>query len=314
MAATGILNFMVPGSESSLFRNGKVMIDRNADGNTTESRGIELESHEVPLVNGREGSPPTWALHGFELLDAPLETPPDFLDHDTVISQYYPDCAALVREATGAEVFAFDHNLRSASAKAQGKRVAGGQDVQGPAHVVHGDYTLRSAPDRLRQLAAPPSGNDTLKGHLPDGVSLVPGPLAEQALAGGRFAIINVWRSIVDDPVVTNPMALCDGQSVAPDDLVVFEIHYADRVGENYFAKFSPSQVYYHYPEMTRDEALLIKQWDSAGQLGQTNGASGDASGGPCTFSFHSAYQHPEPDPTAPDRFSIEVRCLVIYD
>ena len=39
------------------------------------------------------------------------------------------------------------------------------------------------------------------------------------------------------DPVEINPLALCDASTVSPQDLVVFEIHYADRVGENYFAK-----------------------------------------------------------------------------
>ena len=49
-----------------------------------------------------------------------------------------------------------------------------------------------------------------------------------------------------------------------PDDLVVFEIHYADRIGENYFAKHADAHRWYFYPALTRDEALLIKQWDSA--------------------------------------------------
>jgi len=127
-----------------------------------------------------------------------------------VIARYYPECAALVREATGAEVFVFDHNMRSASAKEAGQRVAGGQDIQGPAHVVHGDYTLTSAPDRLNHHAQPPSGNDTLRGRLPADASLVPQELAESALRSGRFAIINDWRSIAGEPVVTNTVALCD--------------------------------------------------------------------------------------------------------
>lgn len=55
MAVKGILNFMVPGSDSSLTRNGLVVIDRDAGGNATTSRGIELESVTVPLRNGREG-------------------------------------------------------------------------------------------------------------------------------------------------------------------------------------------------------------------------------------------------------------------
>ena len=35
-------------------------------------------------------------------------------------------------------------------------------------------------------------------------------------------------------------LVFCEAQSVSPDELVVFEIHYADRVGENYFAKALP--------------------------------------------------------------------------
>ena len=66
---------------------------------------------------------------------------------------------------------------------------------------------------------------------------------------------------------------------------------------------------------MTRDEAMLIKQWDSAGILAQSNGRKSDASeqGAPCTFSFHSAFEDLSVPDDAPDRWSIEVRCIVIY-
>ncbi len=64
---------------------------------------------------------------------------------------------------------------------------------------------------------------------------------------------------------------------------------------------------------MTRDEALLIKQWDSAGTLARSDGAAADRPGAPCTFSFHSAFEDPKTAPDAPDRWSIEVRCMVVY-
>jgi hypothetical protein len=59
----------------------------------------------------------------------------------------------------------------------------------------------------------------------------------------------------------------------------------------------------------------MIKQWDSAGTLAQTDGALSDDSdsSAPCTFSFHSAFEDPASPPDAPDRWSIEVRCMVIY-
>jgi hypothetical protein len=61
---------------------------------------------------------------------------------------------------------------------------------------------------------------------------------------------------------------------------------------------------------------LLIKQWDSAGSLARSNGVAGDGSDptAPCTFSFHSAFDDPATLPDAPDRWSIEVRCMVLYD
>ena len=111
-------------------------------------------------------------------------------------------------------------------------------------------------------------------------------------------------------------MALCDAASVGPEDLVVFEIHYSDRIGENYFAKHSDGHQWYSYPALTRDEALLIKQWDSAGEMARSNGAKADAvgPGSPCTFSFHSAFEDPAAPPDAPDRWSLEVRCAAPYD
>jgi hypothetical protein len=250
-------------------------------------------------------------------LNAPLEDGGiDFLDHDQIVRHCYGQCAELVAQHTGGCAYAFDHNIRSASGRQSQKRIAGGQPVQEPIHLVHGDYTLTSAPTRLRDLTRPPSGNDTLCSVLPAGESLIDPADAERALNGGRFAMFNVWRSITDTPVTVHPLALCDGRSVDPNDLVVFEIHYQDRIGENYFAKHTPAHRWYYYPRMTREEALLIKQWDSAGALARSDGAlsDGSASNAPCTFSFHSAFEDPASPPDAPDRWSIEVRCMVIYD
>ena len=162
-------------------------------------------------------------------LPAPLQRPHlDFFDHQEVIRDYYRECEQVVREATAApSVFAFDHNVRSAAGKQNKRSIRGGQEVQGPASIAHGDYTLRSAPERLQQLAQPPGGNDTLRSIIDSGRSLIEPEKAERALnEGGRFSIINVWRNIAEEPVVTHPLALCDAQSVTPEDLVVFEIHY----------------------------------------------------------------------------------------
>jgi len=318
---TGTFQYMTPAAEPSLWRNGKVLARRDRDGSDAGREGIDLESRAMAIHDARRLADPdrrTLARNGFELLPRPMAKPGlDFLDHDQVVDAYYPDCAAIIREASGADlVVAFDHNIRSASGKKSQQRIKGGQQVQGPAQVVHGDYTLVSAPQRLRDLAKPPGRNDTFASRLKDGETLLDADRVERALAGGRFAIINLWRNIADEPVETHPLALCDAPSVNPADLVVFEIHYHDRIGENYFAKHADDHQWYYYPRLTRDEALLIKQWDSAGALARSEGAEPDAARpeDPCTFSFHSSFADPATRPDAPERWSIEVRCMALYD
>ena len=313
---TGDLKFLTGETPSSLYRNDEVRMARDEKGNFISSTGIRSESRQLKITDARQLSScraMTLSKNGFELLNAPVADY-DFLDQKTVTDGYYRDCEALVAEATGAKVWAFDHNIRSADGLEEKRRVAGGQDVQGPAHIVHGDYTLRSASERLHQLTQAPSVNDTLKNSSQAGGGLIPKELALQALErGGRFAIINVWRNIDAIPVATHPLALCDGQTVQPRDLVVFEIHMPDRIGENYWAKYDLQQTFYTYPGMTRDEALLIKQWDSEGQLAKSEGASAEGEAGPCTFSLHSAFNDSQTPDGSPDRWSIEVRCIALY-
>ncbi len=320
-AQTGAIPYISAAAEHSLYRNGKVLTRRNLDGSGDGWTGVDLDVQPKPVHDARglaSTDQPSLDAHGFELFTRPLADPGlDFLDHEAVVRGYYPDCEALLREASGARrVAAFDHNVRSAAGKSDKRRIAGGQEVQGPARVVHGDYTLTSAPQRLRELARPPTANDTLRTVLAEGEALLDAAEVDAALAGGRYAIINVWRNIAETPVATHPIALCDAASVAPEDLVVFEIHYGDRIGENYFSKPAKRHNWFYWSALTRDEALLIKQWDSAGDLARTKGADGDTPGPdtPCTFSFHTAFEDPTTPPDAPVRWSIEVRCVALFD
>ena len=316
----GTLRYLQSSVESSLYRNGKVLTRRDRDGSDSGRVGVDLEQREMAIIDARKLAPPdrpTLAANGFELIGRPMANPDlDFLDHHAVVGSYYPECAEIVRVATGAVIVAaFDHNVRSATGKSGKLRIAGGQQVQGPAHLVHGDYTLTSAPQRLRALARPPTLNDTCRTVLAEGKTLLDAEAVEVAIADGRFAIVNVWRNVAREPVATRPLALCDAASVHPEELVVFEIHYEDRVGENYFAKHDPRHRWVYWSAMTRDEALLIKQWDSAGEMARSKGARADSDSRDrhCTFSFHSAFDDPATPPDAPDRWSIEVRCAALF-
>jgi hypothetical protein len=118
--------------------------------------------------------------------------------------------------------------------------------------------------------------------------------------AGGRITQINVWRPI-SAIVQRSPLALADARSVAADELVATDQRFPDRTGEIYQLAHGPSQQWYWAPEMTRDEVLLIKGWDSIDD-------------GRAKFTPHGAFKHPEQDPNSPARESIEARCYLIYE
>jgi hypothetical protein len=198
----------------------------------------------------------------------------DFYDADAVRATYYPEVEQLVKEATGAvRVVAFDHNVRNLP---MAKRKVNG--VREPVKFAHNDYTIKSGPQRVRDLF--PSEADELLKH--------------------RFAVINVWRPI-SGPVQESPIAVCDARSIAQSDWVESDLKYRDRTGEVYSITFNPAHRWFYFPQMQRDEAILLKCYDSKDD-------------GRARFTAHSAFDDPTSPPNAPARESIETRTLVFFE
>ena len=261
---------------------------RDGAGSDGELEGAAWSPTVVRIHDGR-GRPWSLEKNGFRLVEAPIDADLDLYDDAAVTGRYYGMCEALVAEqCPGATVVkAFDHNVRCEEGKASGRKLKGGSNVQAPAGLVHGDYTAVSAPRRLAQLSEAPKRNDALDTAPLDGVDV----------AGRRFAFVNVWRPI--STVQSTPLACCDASSVSEDELLTFQIHYSDRVGENYFARHHERHAWYYFPRMKRNEALLIQQWDSTDEAAK--------------FALHSAFADPSSPPDAPARESIEVRLVVVY-
>jgi hypothetical protein len=211
---------------------------------------------------------------GFRLVTAATGVR-DFGDEHAVRTRYYAETSSLLRKLTGASrVVIFDHTIR--------RRVVGASDrttgiPRQPVPRVHNDYTLKSGPQRVRDLL----GDEA------------------EALLRHRFAVINVWRPI-RGPIQDAPLAVSDAQSVDSDDLVATDLIYPDRTGEIYYVKFNPSHRWFYAPAMREDEVLLIKCFDSAND-------------GRARFVPHSAFVDPGTPPDAPPRESIELRTLVFY-
>jgi hypothetical protein len=212
---------------------------------------------------------------GFQLLNAPTRVT-DFDDEDAIRTRYYDEAISLLKEQTGASrVVVFDHTIR--------RRIPGTMDrVNGaprqPVPRVHNDYTVKSGPQRVRDLL---------------------GAEAHELLKK-RFAVINVWRPI-RGPVYDAPLAVTDASSVSESDLVATDLIYPDRTGEIYYVKFNPDHKWFYAPAMGRDEVLLIKCYDSIND-------------GRARFVPHSAFVDPTTPAGTPPRESIELRTLVFFD
>jgi hypothetical protein len=144
--------------------------------------------------------------------------------------------------------------------------------------MVHNDYTDKSGPQRVRDL--------------------LPAPEAEARLKR-RFVEINVWRPI-KGPVQAWPLALADAQSIAPADVIPADLIYADRTGEILYGIYNPAHRWNYFPRMAREEAVLIKCFDSL-----TDGRA--------RFSLHTAFEDPTTPANAPPRESIEIRTLAFF-
>jgi hypothetical protein len=245
--------------------------------------GGEIPEHEgsfvmqsVPIHDGRVRAQ-AFSLDREGFLLVPQSTAVrDFYDDDEIAAVYEDEVEALVKRETGAvRVEIFDHTRRALSADTRKART-----IREPASTVHNDYTARSGPKRLSD-------------HFADA------PGEAETLLKRRFAIVNVWRSI-RGTVRTAPLALCDASSVAAEDLVSVTRKARERIGEIQMALYGPGQLWYYFPRMTMDEALLIKTFDS-----ETDGRA--------RFTIHTAFDDPSAPAGAPSRESIETRCFAFF-
>jgi hypothetical protein len=199
----------------------------------------------------------------------------NFYNDEEVKRVYYPEAERLLAELTGADrVHIFDHTVR--------RRVPGSEDRRGdaprqPVARVHVDHTAKSAPQRVHDLL----------------------PGEADRLLRGRVQIINLWRPI-RGPLRDAPLAFCDARTVRPEHLVPTDLIYPDRVGETYSLIFDPAHRWFYVPEMTVEDVLFLKCYDS-----ETDGRA--------RFTPHSAFLDPTTPTDAAPRESIELRSLVFH-
>lgn len=242
------------------------------DGSTVHTYHGNYESRTVRIAAARDvGKGFTLDREGFRLVRHETQMR-DFFDDAEVRDVYYRELDALVKRETGCtRTIVFDHTRRSGDEATREQL-----KIRGPVSQVHNDYTDWSGPQRLRDMV----------------------PHEAEELLKHRLQVIQVWRAI-RGPILRDPLAMCDAQSMSPQDFIAAERRFPNRVGEIYHIAFNPKQRWYYYPRMTREEAIVFKCYDSQRDVAR--------------FTAHGAFADPASAPDAPPRESMEARILAIF-
>ncbi|KAG5942884.1 hypothetical protein E4U53_007151 [Claviceps sorghi] len=251
-------------------------------------RNFGLVPHDTLLVDirGRESD---FSLEhdAFQVIvDLPPTPDSVFADDDAIRARYYPETEQLLLQCIpgATRVAIFDHTLRRAG-------TLGGPDAGNPIARAHIDHTGWAAEKRLRQRI--PSGTEA------------------DALLGGRWRIVNVWRPLTKGPLEDVPLCFASAstRALAAAELCAVESRFPDGyLGQTYIVRHGPAQRWYYLSGMTGNERIVLGIYDSdCTRTGRTGRTGRTVTGG----APHTAFVDPRARPGAETRASIEIRALV---
>jgi len=248
----------------------------------------KLEQHQVHVGNGRAVDAGLNTT-GFQLL-LHKHTVTNWLDQEEVAAKYYDDIAEFTREQMGAaRAFCNSHVVRGPHADAFGRRK--------PFPEVHNDYCEGYA-EALAEGLSSDSEAQVSFGLIE---KLKESGITPEELRESRLVMINAWRNISQNPLRRDPLVVADRRTVGDAELVRHDPFTLNGTGnglEVMYSKYSSAHRFYWHPDMTKDEVLLFKGFDSEDDKAVTT--------------LHCSCPHPDtPDGEAP-RESVEVRVLCL--
>ena len=237
---------------------------------------------EVTIHNARLLDPaPTVDTHGFELIHAPCDL--DLLDNELVQDKYYEHCREVLKSARGC------YDVRG-----------GGHEYRNGMGGETGERGVKPTPNG--------SGGAYAGGIHSDMCAVVEQYFARLVPENRHFESLNLWRSCKKNELVqTMPLVVCDMTTVAPEDIVFGDgmatgnIRQYMKVVDQRIV-YSHAQKWYYFPDMTEDEVLIFRQYDTRQEPLNLRTV------------FHTAARNPHTPPDAPMRYTIEVRMQAIYD
>lgn len=281
---------------------------------------VEFEERQLEITNLR-GKEADFSLekNGFSVHRAPTSFT-KFDDMETHAEEYYKDVVAFLEKQIpdACKMVVYGHVCRL-------NRDGGSEESQSlskarlPANQMHVDQSPIFARDLVNAVLPAEEAKERLK---------------------RRFMAVNIWRPI-NNAASDQPLAIVDWRTTKPEDYVKVRLllpneeleNVKAKTGLNPFKPFDGEVLFQHMPkpdgfsqagvglvikpnpehklyyarDLSPDEVILIKCYDSFGE-DQPMGKPGVA-----TYAPHTSFADPQTAPDAPKRRSIELRCLVFF-
>lgn len=266
----------------------------------------KLADHQRPVHNIR-GYENEFSIDksGFAVYKYPAAEK-SFRDDKAVREGYYGEIEQLIKDKLPGvkKVVIFDHTIRRREKNSPRQ----------PVQQVHVDQTPAAAEARVRRHLPADEAEELLKGH---------------------YQLVNIWRPI-ENPATDFPLAVIDWRTTTPEDFIPVDLLYPKRAegeddiddrgkealplehsntstegyqakGETFGVAPSDKHKFYYYKDMTPEEVMFIKCFDSDSET--LKGNKGIAHATP-----HTAFIDPQTPENAPGRQSIEARTLIFYE
>ncbi len=207
----------------------------------------------------------------------------DAIEEDQAIDQQYSDeMAELLREVTGASRVLMLGGGKKRYAEREADKLAPLTNAK-PARYPHADNTDAASISQAEMIAS----------FLPD----------LDVGSWSRWALYNMWRC-ASPPPQDVPLAVCDARTVEPvDEITIVAITMIRGKGEyrhdTVGYRFNPTHRWCYFSEMTRDEVIVFKAYDSDPARAHRVP--------------HTAFDDPSCPPDAPPRASVEMRALALF-
>lgn len=231
----------LPHIDAAMNFSGPVQGRARVDAPNWANTNMALEEHRLRLYDARPAAAAgdlSLDREGFTLARHPSGLT-EATDIDAAAGEYLAGTAAFLTDLTGAD-------LVLAQGKGLLRRVNTAGAI-GPSRWTHMDYTATAAHKWVEWIEG---WQDRSLRHYP------------------RFAVLQTWRCLTPPPA-DNTLVLCDAATLRDEDRIVFDACVREpydepgNVFESQFTRFGPEQRWYYFSDLTPEELIVFKGFDS---------------------------------------------------